>query len=367
MKIETIKEKLVEAVSRAEKVAGKNPTLPVLSGLLLEAKDNTLSIRATNLDLGISLQLSVKVLEEGKVVVPAHVLSAFLNSLSKEKSLTLSAEAQTLIVNTSLTRTVMKTLPAEDFPVIPEIGEDSSFSMPAKDMVSGIKAVAYAAAVGSIKPELSSVCIIHENDVLVFVATDGFRLAEKRVKVKKAPNFERILIPQRNALEIARILDSVDDDVSVSIDENQIALRVGNIYLTSRVIEGLFPDYKQIIPKETVSKVVVLKQDLINSLKTALVFADNFNQLKLSVNPSKKQFEIESKNQDVGENVYTIPAALEGKEILLAVNHRYFTDCFTSVAADSLAISFAGEGRPVVVEGVGDKSFTYLVMPMNRT
>jgi DNA polymerase-3 subunit beta len=366
MKIESIKEKLVEAVSRAEKVAGKNPTLPVLAGLHLEAKGTTLTIRATNLDLGISISLPVKVLEEGSVVVPAQILSAFLNSLSKEKSITLSAKEQVLTVNTSSTHSTIKTLPAEEFPIIPEIKENNSFSLPVRDLVVGIRAVSYAAATGSIKPELSSVCMLHEGEFLVFVATDSFRLAEKKIKVKKIPHFNSLLIPQKNAAEIVRIFDSVDDDISLSIEDNLIALRSGNIYLTSRIIDGTFPDYKQIIPKESTSKAVVLKQDIVSSLKTSLIFSDSFNQLKFTVSPKEKRFEIESKNQNIGENTHMIAAALEGKDISLSVNYRYFTDSFNSIAADSVAILFSGEGRPIVLEGVGDKSFRYLVMPMNR-
>jgi len=366
MKIESIKEKLVDAVSRAEKVAGRNPTLPVLAGLHLEAKGTTLTIKATNLDLGISISLPVKVVEEGAVVVPAQILASFLNSLSKEKSITLFAKDQTLTVNTSSTHSTIKTLPAEEFPIIPEIKEGESFSLPTRDLVNGIKAVSYAAAVGSIKPELSSICLLHEAENLVFVATDSFRLAEKKIKVKKAPHFNSLLIPQKNAVEIVRIFDSVDDDVSLTIEDNQIAMRAGNIYLTSRIIDGTFPDYKQIVPKEFTSKAVVLKQDIVSSLKTALIFSDTFNQLKFTVSPKEKLFEIESKNQNVGENIYKIDAALEGKELALSVNHRYFTDSFNSIAADSLSISFAGEGKPIVLEGIGDKSFKYLVMPMNR-
>lgn len=356
----------MDAVSRAEKVAGRNPTLPVLAGLYLEAKGTTLTIRATNLDLGISISLPVKVLEEGSVVVPAQVLSAFLNSLAKEKSIALSAKNQTLTVNTSSTHSTIKTLPAEEFPIIPEIKEHDSFSLPVKDLLAGIKAVSYAAAVGSIKPELSSVCVLHDAEYLVFVTTDSFRLAEKKIKVKKAPHFNSLLIPQKNAVEIMRIFDMVDDDITLSIEDNQIALRAGNIYLTSRIIDGTFPDYKQIVPKEFTSKAVVLKQDLVSSLKTSLIFSDSFNQLKFTVAPKEKKFEIESKNQNIGENTHIIPAALEGKSISLSVNHRYFTDSFNSIAADSVSISFAGEGRPIVLEGVGDKTFKYLVMPMNR-
>ena len=366
MKIESIKEKLVDAVSRAEKVAGRNPTLPVLAGLCLEAKGSTLTIRATNLDLGISIKLPVKVIEEGMVVVPAQVLSAFLNSLSKEKSITLSAKDQTLTINTPSTHSTIKTLPPEEFPIIPEIKENNSFSLPVEDFIAGVRSVSYAAAVGSIKPELSSVCLLHEGEFLVFVATDSFRLAEKKIKVKKIPHFNSLLIPQKNAAEIVRIFDNVDDDLSLSIEENQIALRAENIYLTSRIIDGTFPDYKQIIPKEITSKVVALKQDIVSSLKTSLIFADSFNQLKFTVSPKEKLFEIESKNQNVGENTHTIAAALEGKDISLSVNHRYFTDSFNALLSDSISLSFAGEGRPIVLEGVGDKSFRYLVMPMNR-
>ncbi|MBX4195783.1 DNA polymerase III subunit beta [Candidatus Parcubacteria bacterium] len=366
MKIEAIREKLVEAVSRAEKVAQRNPTLPVLSGLSLEALGAMLTIRATNLDLGISIHIPVKVEKEGHVVVPAQVFSALLNSLSKEKSISLSAEGQVLSVNTPSTHSSVKTLAGEEFPIIPEIGGGSNFSIPAKDLVTGLKAVLYAAAVGSIKPELSSVCLIHEAEALVFVATDSFRLAEKRVKVKKIPNFTQILIPQKNASEIVRIFDGVDDDIAITIEENQIAFRAGSIYLTSRTIDGQFPDYKQIIPTESVSRAVVLKQDLLSSLKTSLIFSDSFNQLKLSVSPEHKKFEVESKNQDIGENKDTVPAALEGKDISVSVNHRYLTDGFSSTPADSLSLAFAGEGRPIVVEGVGDKSFRYLLMPMNR-
>jgi DNA polymerase III subunit beta len=367
MKIEVTKEGLLGVVGKAEKVAGKNPTLPVLAGLLLEAEKNELTIRATNLDLGIVLKLAVKTIEPGKVVIPAHVLYSFLSSLAKEKSLTLSSDGQTMLVKTGSTQTSIKTLPLDDFPIIPEVKEQEGFSLPCSDFIAGVKAVVYAAAVGSIKPELSSVCIFSEGNTLIFVATDSFRLAEKRLKIKKIPHFERLLIPQRNLVEIARILDQVEGDVSLSLEENQLALRAGQIYLTSRVIDGVFPDYRQIIPKEFAAKAIVLKQDLIASLKTSLIFSDSFNQIKLSTHPTKKQFEIETKNQNVGESVYNLDAALEGKELVLAVNHRYFTDCFQAIGADSLSISFAGEAKPIVVDGVGDKSFMYLVMPMNRT
>jgi DNA polymerase III subunit beta len=367
MKIECIKEQLEEALNRANKIAGKNTTLPVLSGFYFEVKQNTLLINATNLDLSISIVLPVKVIEPGVVVVPAHIISSFISSLSKDKNIVLNTKDQVLEIKTSTTKTSIKTLSSDDFPLIPEIGDDKTFSIPSRDFVFGIKSVIYAASVGSIKPELSSISIKHEGESLVFAATDSFRLAEKKIKIKNVPHFKQILLPQKNAAEIIKIFDKGEEDISISIEEHQMALRSQNVYLTSRIIEGVFPDYKQIIPKETNSKAVLLKQDLINSLKTSLIFSDNFNQLTIKVSPKNKSFEIESKNSNIGESVHTIDAVVEGENISINVNYRYFTDCFQSIATDSISLSFNGQAKPIIAQGVGDTSFLYLVMPMNQS
>lgn len=366
MKIESVKEQLEEALNKASKVAGKNPNLPVLSGLLLEANNNALTIKSTNLDIGLSVSIPVKVHEAGTVVLPAQTTSSFVSSLSKDRNITLTSKDKTVEVKTSSTKSNIKTLPVDEFPVIPEVHEDNAFSMPVRDFVFGIRSVIYSAAVGSIKPELSSVAITHEGEFLVFAATDSFRLAEKKVRIKKMPHFKQILIPQKNALEIIKIFDRGEEEVSISITEHQIALRTKGVYLTSRIIEGNFPDYRQIIPKEAVSTATLLKQDLVNSLKTSLIFSDSFNQLTLRLNPKEKDFEIESKNSTVGESVYKLEAVLEGKELSINVNHRYFTDCFQSITTDSLILSFAGSAKPILIQGVGDTSFLYLVMPMNQ-
>src|SRR3989344_5381279 len=359
MKIECIKDQLEEVLSKANKIAGRNVTLPVLSGFYLNAHQNSLSIKATNLDLGISINLPVKVVEPGIVVVPAQTFSSFISSLLKDKNITINTKDQILEIKTSATKTSIKTLSSEDFPVIPEIGDDQNFSIPARDLIFGIKSVVYAAAVGSIKPELSSISITHEGEFLVFAATDSFRLAEKKIRIKKAPHFKQILIPQKNALEIIKIFDRGEEEISLSIEEHQVALRSGGVYLVSRIIEGNFPDYRQIIPKDATSTAALLKQDLINSLKTSLIFSDAFNQLTIKVSPKDKHFEIESKNSMVGESVQSVEAVLEGEDISINVNHRYFTDCFQSLSTDSLSLSFKGQAKPIVIRGVGDSSFLY--------
>ncbi|MDO8565533.1 MAG: DNA polymerase III subunit beta [bacterium] len=367
MKIECIKEQLEEAFNKADKIAGKNQTLPILSGFYLDARQNSLVIKSTNLDLGISITVPVKVTEPGIVVVPAHIISSFISSLSNDRNITLTTKDQVLEIKTKSTKTNLKILPSEEFPIIPEIGDDKNFSIPARDFVFGIRSVIYAAAVGSIKPELSSISITHEGEFLVFAATDSFRLAEKKIRIKKVPHFKQILVPQKNAQEIIKIFDHGEEEISISIEEHQMALRSGGIYLTSRIVEGTFPDYRQIIPKESTSTATLLKQDLINSLKTSLIFSDTFNQLTLRLSPTGKIFEIESKNATVGESVHSVDAVLEGQDISINVNHRYFTDCFQSITSDSISLSFSGQAKPIVVRGVSDTSFLYLVMPMNQS
>lgn len=367
MKLEAIKEQLEDALVKADKIAGKNTSLPVLSGFYMDARDNLLVIKATNLDLGISVSLPVKVVEPGIVVVPAHIVSSFVSSLSSDKNVSIQTRDQVLDIKTKTTKTSIKTLPSEEFPIIPEIGLDNTFSLPARDLVFGIRSVIYASAVGSIKPELSSVSIKHEGDFLVFTATDSFRLAEKKIKTKKIPNFKQILIPQKNAVEIIKIFDHADEELSLSIEEHQMAIRSGGSYVTSRIVDGNFPDYRQIIPKDSSATVTVLKQDLINSLKTSMIFSDSFNQLSLRVLPKEEKFEIESKNTSIGESVQDIQATVEGGNLSINVNHRYFTDCLPSLATDSVLLSFSGQQKPVVVRGVGDQSFLYLVMPMNQS
>lgn len=365
MKVECVQEKLQKILSQAEKISGKHLNLPVLSCVFLEAKKGELTIRSTNLDLGFESRLPSKVEEDGVLAVPAGLLSSFVSNLHGEKSVKLKGDTNTLSVMTSRNRTVMKCLPSEDFPTIPDVPKEHCFEINAGDFVKGLKAVWYSSSISSVKPELSSVFIYPEDGSIVFAATDSFRLAEKKVKTKTS-DFERLLIPFKNIPEIIRILEGESGSVEVRVSKNQIAFAFGGTYLTSRIIDGTFPDYRQIIPKEYKTEAVILKDDLARSLKMATIFSDNFNQVNMVLVPSEKKFELTTKNSSLGENTTLLDAALSGEVAEVNFNYRYIADCLQSIDADSVSLSFAGPSRPVVIRGVGDRSFTYLVMPMNR-
>ncbi len=368
MKLESVKDRLVDAVSKAEKITSKNTTLPVLKCVLLEASKGCLFVRSTNLDIGIEISIPVKVEDEGQVAVPGNILSSFISNLGNEKSINLETVNENLKVNSSKSSTLIKAYPIDDYPSIPKVDKDTSktLKIPSQDFVSGLKAVYYSSATSNIKPELSSVRVYPLEDKLVFVATDGFRLAEKRISIKNLPEFTHILIPAKNAMEIIRIFDGIDTELEVLIDENQISVTGNDIYLISRTIEGNFPDYKAIIPKEFITEVTILKQDFANALKINTIFSDSFNHIKFIIEPEAKKIELSTKNNEVGESFTTLSGVTTGQNININFNYRYINDAMSSMNTDSLIFSFSGSNKPLVIKSVGDTSFTYLVMPMNR-
>ena len=224
----------------------------------------------------------------------------------------------------------------------------------------------YSASFSDSKPEISSVYVYQDNENLVFVATDSFRLAEKRIQFSHKGRISSFLIPFKNVTELIRIFGGSDGDMLISLNKNQISFKADEIYVVSRIIDGVFPDYKQIMPKDFVSNVIVLRQDIINALKLNNLFSDRLNQINIHLNPAKKIFQLNSKNSDVGENTVQIEAALSGNSLDLNFNHKYVFDCFQSITKDSLSLQFSGENKPLVIQGVGDKSFTYLVMPLTQ-
>lgn len=367
MKFETVKEKIYSVISKAEKVTSKNLSLPVLSCILLEVKDNQLIVKATNLDLGIEMSIPVKMESAGLVAIPGSILSSFISSLPNDELIKFEVKDGNLSVVSKNSRAVIKAVLHDDFPNIPKIDEEVVYKLSGLDVVKGFKSVWYSASVSSMKPELSSVCVYGEEENLCFVATDSFRLAEKKIRVSKLPNFSNILIPFKNVSDILRILDDGKGEVELRYNKNQLSIVYNNnTYITSRVIDGLFPDYKQIIPKESKTEIIVLKQDLINSLKLSNIFSDTFNQINLKVSLEDKALELKTKNSSVGENQNKIDGSITGEAVEMNFNYKYIVDCFNSVDSDSVSLSFNGMAKPLVIRGVKDKSFTYIVMPMNR-
>ncbi len=349
----------------ADRVTARNASLPVLGTILVLVANKTVKVRATNLSLGVEFELPVKAEADGVVAIDGKTLSGFLNTLPKNEKIKLSQQDTTLTLIAGNNKTTIKTHPYEDFPTLPTISGSESV-IPKNEFIRGIKSTYFAAATSDIKPEIASVYLASNINTLLFVATDSFRLAEKKETLKKAVEFPAVIIPYKNIIEIGRIIETVSGDITLTINENQIAITAPGVYITSRIVSGSFPDYKQIIPKDFSTDVVVLKQDLLNTLKAANIFSDKFNQITFAINPNKKKFECIAKNSDVGEYSGVIPAALSGDDVSIALNQRYLIECLALIPQDSVAIGLNGGNKALVIRGVGDSSFTYLLMPMNR-
>jgi DNA polymerase-3 subunit beta len=365
MIFETTVEKLITVIENADRVTARNASLPILSTILILVSNKTVKVRATNLSLGVEFELPVKAEADGVVALDGKTLYSFLSTLPRNEKIKLTQQDTTLFLAAGNNKTTIKTHPYEDFPTLPTIS-GVEVIIPKNEFIRGIKSTYFAAATSDIKPEIASVYLAADKNTLYFVATDSFRLAEKKEIIKKNVEFPAIIIPYKNIIEIARILENISDDITLTINENQVALTAPNIYITSRIVSGSFPDYKQIIPKDFTTEVVVLKQDLLNTLKAANIFSDKFNQITFSITPSKKKFECLSKNSDVGEYSGIITATLSGDDVSIALNQRYLTECLSLIPQDSISIGLNGGNKALVIRGISDNSFTYLLMPMNR-
>lgn len=365
MNIECVKDKLIKDLSKAEKITGKNITLPILNCVLLEAEDSTLTIKSTNLDLGIEIKVPVKVNKPGKVAVPGSILTNFISNLN-DKNVNIETVDNILNISSKHSNSQIKTYSIEDFPNIPKVSDENFFTINTNDFIKGLKSVMYNASISSIRPVLSSVLIYSEEEKLFFVATDSFRLSEKTIKIKKHIDIEPILIPFKNIPEIIRSLEDIKGDITVFVNENQLAFVYEGMYLISRIIDGNFPDYKQIIPKEIKTEVTVLKQDLVNSLKISNIFSDKFSQVVFDISPNNKIFNISTKNLDIGQNINSIDAVIKGNDLSISFNYKYIIDCFQSIDSDSVILQFSDTNKPMIIKGISDNSFLYLVMPMNK-
>lgn len=377
MKFDIQKTKIEVAITKAARIAGKHLTLPVLSCVYLEASgEDLLTIKSTNLDVGIEIELKAKVLESGTTAVPAGVLLGLISSI-KEENLQFETVDNNIKITSGKNSAIIKSLPHEDFPSIPKLKikneqnqeADSKYKtikMNSKELVLGFKSVWYSASNSNIKPELGSVFIHGGENSLIFVSTDSFRLAEKKINTKIHNDFPQTLIPYKNAIEAVKLLEEYDGEIEIIFEKNQAAFVAGNIYMVSRLVDGSFPDYRQIIPKVFECEATVLKADLLNGIKVSNIFSGSLNQVKVKLNTKDKNIEIESKSSEVGEYKESIKAVISGSNLELSFNSKYIIESFQSIPDDSLSLRFGGSGKPLIISGSSDKSFVYMVMPMNK-
>jgi DNA polymerase III subunit beta len=327
MKIECGKQKLKDAVISAERVTGKLLSLPVLRMVLLVATENTLKLRATNLDLGVEFTIPAKVYTEGVVAIPGELLGGYLGNLPEEKVITLELVNGNMSVASSKSVTMMKGYPYEDFPTIPIVDKGTPFTIEAK--------------------EFNSVYCYAQGKDLVFVATDMSRLAEKRVSLKSEPNIQPFLIPFKNATQIIGLLDGRTEEITVLVSKTQVSFQGEGVYITSRLVDGTFPDYRQIFPKQKTSEVTILTEDLMRTMKLTGLFS--------------------GKQQQVLFKVTRVDASIKGDSVEMGFNYRYITDVLNIIPSDSIELLFDEKSKTILIKPVPDTKFSYIVKYMRAT
>src|SRR3989344_2476585 len=310
------KKEFAEAVLRVARFAERrSATLPVLSGIAIVAGDDGVKLRATNLETGIDLKVNATIETSGIAVIPAATLREITNSFTDTGSIKLEHAGDTVVLSSKAGKSTLKTLSPEDFPTLP-LPDDgkTKFSLPGNSLRTLVGSVAAFASPSTVRPELGSVLLSAEAGIVKAVATDSFRLAEKKLTVQGTIQPFSILIPAKNALDIVQTLP--DETVEVLLDEHQCAFSWPGGIVTTRLVTVPYPDYQQIIPKNFASE--------------------------------------------------TISAAITGEEVELSFNHRYLGAPLPLITTENLSLSCAGMGRPMIMRGVGDNTFLYLVMPMNQ-
>lgn len=355
----------IKALELTSKVSTKHVTLPVLQCVVITAKENTITLTTTNLEISIIVQVTGTLVDEGRVAVPAQTLLQAVQYLNT-KEVTLSVSETVLQIEAGVSVTKINLFPVDEFPSITK-NDQKGKVIQKEQFTNGIKSVAFAASQSSIKPELGSIYIQQKKEhSLTFVATDSFRLMEKTVTQKDFVLDQPIMVPQKNALEIARICDLLTTNPELVVDESHCALSFidEGVFVTSRLVVGTFPDYEQIIPKEYSTKVVAIKNDIQQTLKKTQVFLNKFQQVSIKI--AANTCEVSSQNGEVGTTTDQIKVQTEGDDISLNFNQQYVYDVLSHISDDTLHLHFAGIGRPLVIRGMNESSVRYLVMPMNR-
>ena len=365
MKVICVRNKLKNSLTITERVLGKNTTLPILSNFLISAEDGNLIISATNLEIGINYKISCKIEKNGSVSVSGKLLTDLINNLPTEKVI-LEQKDESLIVSYENYKTILTGLNPSEFPIIPKLKDGYMIEMEASYLREGILQVINAAAITDTRLEINSIALKIQNNLLKIVSTDSFRLAEKKIfqKINKTED-DIFIIPLKTAQEIIKILEN-KNKIKIYLSKNQIFLESDGIEMFSRLIEGSFPDYEQILPKQYKTHITINKNELINAIRVASIFSSKINDIKFQINPSQEEIEIISTSTDKGENLIKLKAQISGEKQDIVFNYRYLSDGLVNINDEKVILELSGDSSPTLLKPTNSDDYFYLIMPIKN-
>jgi DNA polymerase-3 subunit beta len=374
MRVSCLQDNLARGLNVVSRAVGARTTLPVLSNVLLATDNGRLRLAATNLDLGITAWIGASVEEDGAITVPARTLNDLVNTLSPERvDMDVAVRTNTLHLSCGATTANIRGIDAQEFPIMPEPGEDDdSLTIPAGELRDMIGMVAFAAARDDSRPVLTGVSLSYQDGLLTMAAADGFRLSVREIPVETEyyGSFS-LVVPARTLQELARIITDETETVKLVLpqERSQVIFFMPNALVATQLIDGAFPDYRQIIPRDTPTRTVVDTLSLLQACRRADIFAREANHtVRFSVEPQEGMagvLRVSAQASETGENEVILDASIEGDGLGIAFNVRYLIEVLNVIHHDRVMIGNSSAEKPGVLKAVGDDSFTHVIMPMH--
>lgn len=372
MKLTILTHELKKGLNYTERLTGKNLTLPILNNVLIEALPNFLKISSTDLETGIEWWGLCKTEEEGKITVPAKILTQVINNISDEK-IEIENKNDTLFIKTKTFKTQIKGYTSDDFPIIPQFSKEDFIEINAQELKDGLIDVVDIASMSQIRPEISGIYFVFKKDLVNLVATDSFRLVERTLQssnYKNSFNDEiKFILSQKTTKEVINILQENTGSVKIYYSESQILFETNlnevdhpEINLISRQIEGNYPAYKEIIPKEYKTRIIVDKDFLIKQIKLAGLFAGKINEIKIK--NDDKNLEILSQDLELGENSSILEAKIDGEPVEISFNYKFILDGVSRVKTKNAILELQGASGAGVIKAEEGTDYIYVVMPI---
>lgn len=366
MRVTCLQKNLKFALDIVSLAVNTSTTLPVLSNILLKAVGKKLFFSATNLEIAINFSIPAEVKNEGSITVPAKLLTNYISLLQDEEVELKVEEGMTLHMKSSSSQTKMKGISPDEFPLIPKVEKEASLSIPATTLADAIDHTIFSASVSPSRPILSGVYMQAQKDTLKMVATDSFRLAEKKTHLtQKCETDVECVVPVRTLMELGRIIGSRfgEEMVEITISKNQILFALGGVELISRLIEGKFPDYEKIIPKASRTKLTVSSEKLSTATKRVSLFArENNNSVKMTAT-NDGRLQISTDETSVGEEKAELDIKMEGENNKIALNSQYLLDVLGHLK-EGIMIEMDEKLTPIVVKPEKKDDYLYIIMPL---
>lgn len=367
MEIEVTQEKLARALNIVSRVAmGAKSTLPILSNVLIKVDSGKVSLSATNLDMAVVDYIPVISSKDGVVTVPAKLLAEFVQNLPRGEKIKITVDGNKVKTSSGKYSSVINGAPADDFPELPGIDEKEAviYRMSVDEFKIGLSEVIIAASGDTTRPSLTGVYFNTAEGALYVAATDGYRLAERKF-INKVESEVAAIVPTASLQEVLRSIPDDTNEIEFLFDDNQVRFRVGELEVTSKLIDGTFPDYRQLIPKDNEIKLVIDRDELNRVVKIAALFARESNRaITCEADAEKNLFIVSSISNEVGENKSEIEVDVSqsGK---VKLDSRFLMDALNVLEEEEIKFEFALGSAPVLLTNAKDKKYRHIIMPLN--